>query len=75
MTTSKGDIVSRLYVTDGGMIACGEHGGSYLRAAVARRPKAKRYVTPLDRWEVVDDAMRAEWVGAGVRCECEVCGA
>lgn len=43
-----------LYVSERGVVACSQHGGAYLRAAVERDPHARQHVTPLDSWIAVD---------------------
>lgn len=44
-----------LWVSNGGVISCANHGGAYLQAAVEARPKARRHTTPLDVWDRIDD--------------------
>lgn len=63
-----------LYVSNNGMVCCVDHGGSYLQSEYRHAPGRRNYVTPLDAWELVDDAFRAEWVEAvGCAPQCEVC--
>ena len=58
-----------LYVSNRGVIACPQHGGEYLRAAVAASPGRFNYLTPLDHWQKLPrDAVRLY----DARCkECE----
>lgn len=42
-----------LWVSNGGVITCANHGGAYLQAAVEARPKARRHTTPLDVWDLM----------------------
>jgi hypothetical protein len=39
-----------LYMSNNGMIVCGDHGGMYLKSELTRRPKARKITTPLDHW-------------------------
>ncbi len=64
-----------LYFSNTGRVACAEHGGSYLKAALELDPNAQQIRTPLDVW----DAMRMEDLPLGDLlepwCSCEECGA
>ena len=39
-----------VYISQRGVIACAQHGGEYLLAAIRGRPGSTRYLTPLDSW-------------------------
>lgn len=58
-----------------GQLCCADHVGHYAQTAIAARPNAKRWDTPLGdwtRWTADDDAA---WVAAiGSAATCEVCG-
>ena len=41
-----------LYISNGGRVACAEHGGQYLKSALAADPTATTIITPLDHWVV-----------------------
>jgi len=64
-----------LYFANSGRVACAEHGGAYLTAALERDPQARTIRTPLDVW----DALRMEDLPLGELlepwCACEACGA
>ena len=40
----------RLWVSDNGDVLCDNHAGTYLRASIQAKPKAKMHHTPLDTW-------------------------
>lgn len=50
-----------LYINDNGLIACLDHGGSYLRAEYDRAPEQFEYRTPLESWEKVDAEFVRDW--------------
>lgn len=61
-----------LWINNNGRTACPRHGGGYLTAAVAARPRARRHETPLDTWRKITATDRALWREAGcgaIRCE------
>lgn len=63
-----------LWISNGGRVACAQHGGGYLEAAIRARPKARTHVTPLDHWTRATAADRAEWLAAvGTPLACETC--
>lgn len=58
-----------------GELTCPEHGGSYLRSAMAAHPRAKQHWTPLGDWVLMTTADHAEFAGAGLVPKCQTCGA
>lgn len=56
----------RLWITNNGLVSCGQHGGRYLAAAVKADPTAEVHSTPLDHWEAIT---RAEIHAEGLTCE------
>lgn len=61
-----------LWSNDNGEISCAEHGGSYLRSAIAARPRAGAHRTPLGTWERLtagDIAELERMIGRPVGCE------
>lgn len=61
-----------LWSNDNGEISCAQHGGSYLRSAIAARPRARAHRTPLGTWERLtagEVAELARMVGRPVGCE------
>jgi hypothetical protein len=72
MTTTT---TTELWVSNAGHVNCREHGGGYFEAHLRANPNARRFTTPLNAWERVSDADRAEWLaemGEPITCEgCE----
>ena len=68
---------TRLWINQNtGEIACGEHGGSYLKDAIMSAQVARRHVTPLGTWLWVQRIEREWWLEEfGVPMACETCGA
>lgn len=42
--------MTNVYIDYNGRIACGEHGGAYLKAALEQSPNARTIDTPLGDW-------------------------
>lgn len=65
-----------LWQDDNGRLACGPHGGSYLAAAIAKRPRARSHSTPRGRWYAITAADVAAWPADELGpMTCETCGA
>lgn len=60
--------MSDRWMDQNGFIACAEHGGHYLAAAVAANPDATRLETPRSDWLRLPNEMCAD-------LGCEICGA
>lgn len=70
MTSEQAEVV--LWSNDNGEISCAEHGGSYLRSAIAARPRSRAHRTPLGTWERLtreDLAELERMVGRPIGCE------
>lgn len=61
--------VQRLWISQGGRVACDGHGGHYLEEATAARPDSAHHTTPLDDWIAVTpsdaDGLACEECGRG----------
>lgn len=51
-TTSKK--TRRVWIDDNGIVACDQHGGAYLAAAIAEHPRRRLQQTPRGTWERYD---------------------
>lgn len=61
-----------LWISNGGRIACHEHGGQYLADAIALYPRRRRHETPLDVWTRASKVDQTEWERSTrkpMRCE------
>ena len=55
---------------------CSQHGGGEFWSALQTSSKIRRITTPLDVWELVTKAEKAEWLDEmGEPMSCEECGA
>ncbi len=71
MTTT----TTTLYANEhSGSICCLKHVGMYAQTAIAARPKARRWHTPLGDWTRWTAADEADWVAEfGEPAQCESC--
>ena len=70
--------VKRLWVSNTGRVACDDHGGMYLTAAVQRFPRRRRHDTPRDCWEAIKASERDQYHPEefeALSCEDSRCGA
>lgn len=68
-------ICNRLFIHDGGEIACSDHFGAYATAQLQRTPNARLLQTPLGTWERLSDADVDQLAEMGVTAHCETCAA
>jgi hypothetical protein len=63
-----------LYCDTNGRVVCAEHGGQYLRSALARDPRATHITTPATLWFRLTAPERATLAEADLD-RCEECSA
>lgn len=66
---------ARLYLNENnGSITCAAHGGSYLKSAIAVRPRAAKHVTPLGTWYKLTPSEKADFqYTTGLPAKCGTC--
>lgn len=57
-----------VFINQNGRVACGSHGGGYLKSYLESHPQTSSVKTPLDQWERVK-VSEAEAAGFLVACE------
>ncbi|MGB6245179.1 hypothetical protein [Gordonia sp. (in: high G+C Gram-positive bacteria)] len=46
---------ARVWIDEGGLVACDKHGGRYLAAAIAAHPRKREHITPRSHWIRYDE--------------------
>ncbi len=64
------------WMNQNGRLSCTEHGGQYLKAAVASNPPGRAHETPIDHWLLIgEDDEPAIKIALDTDTLCETCRA